>query len=75
MDIQDEKVKLIEWLSSIKDREIIETLTIIKDNITDRTDWWESISNAEKESIERGLKDLEEGKIIPHSEVMKKYGL
>jgi len=26
-----------------------------------------------KESIERALKDIEDGKVTPHKEVMKKY--
>ena len=27
-----------------------------------------------KKSIDEGLKDIEEGNTVPHSEVMKKYG-
>ena len=36
-------------------------------------DWWDDLSDAAKASIERGLKDAEEGKLTPHHEVMKKY--
>lgn len=36
-------------------------------------DWWNEISDAEKKSIELGLKDIEEGKVIAHSEVKKLY--
>ena len=36
-------------------------------------DWWNEISDAEKNSIEMGLKDAEEGKVVPHSEVKKLY--
>ena len=36
-------------------------------------DWWNEISDAEKNSIEMGLKDSEEGKVVPHSEVKKLY--
>ncbi len=36
-------------------------------------DWWDDISDAAKKSIEQGLKDIEEGKVIPHKEAMKKY--
>jgi len=36
-------------------------------------DWWDDLSDAAKSSIERGLKDAEEGKLTPHKEVMKKY--
>ncbi len=37
------------------------------------TDWWDEISEAEKTSIENGLKDAAEGKTKTHAEVMKKY--
>lgn len=36
-------------------------------------DWWDGISEKAKESIGRGLKDYEDGRIISHKEVMKKY--
>ncbi len=36
-------------------------------------DWWDKISNDEKDAIETGLKEMEEGKTIPHEVVMKKY--
>jgi predicted transcriptional regulator len=36
-------------------------------------DWWDEISDSAKNSIERGLKDIEMGKVTPHNEVMKKY--
>ena len=74
MDIQTEKLKLIEWLKSLTDQTIIESLKLFKDNISNKTDWWESLSDNEKTAIDEGLKDVEEGRIIPHSEVMKKYG-
>ena len=35
--------------------------------------WWNVISDEEKEAIEAGLKEMEEGKTIPHEDVMKKY--
>lgn len=36
-------------------------------------DWWDDIPNAAKKSIEQGLKDIEDGNVTPHKEVMKKY--
>lgn len=74
MDIQAEKLKLIEWLLSLKDHSIIEKLNFFKENISEKNDWWETLSDFEKQSIDQGIKDIEEGKTLPHSEVMKKYG-
>ena len=36
-------------------------------------DWWDEISTEEKSSIDRGLRQLEQGKGIPHEEVIKKH--
>ena len=74
MDIQAEKLKLIEWLKSVSDQSIIEKLKLFKDNLSDKTDWWEALSEEEAKSIDEGLKDIEEGRTKPHSEVIKKYG-
>ena len=74
MDIQAEKLKLIEWLTTLSDQAIIEKLKLFKENFTDKTDWWETLSESEKEGIDQGIKDIEEGRTVPHAEVMKKYG-
>ena len=36
-------------------------------------DWWDDLPAKAKESVERGLKDIEAGRVTPHKEVMKKY--
>lgn len=36
-------------------------------------DWWNSISNYEKISIEKGIQDADIEKLKPHSEVRKLY--
>ena len=38
-----------------------------------QNDWWNDLSEPAKNSIQQGLKDVENGKVIPHKEVMKKY--
>lgn len=73
MDIQGEKLKLIEWLQSLTDQSIIEKLKLFKENLLDKTDWWETLSVEEIKLIDEGLKDIKEGRTKPHSEVMKRY--
>lgn len=69
------KLELIEWLTKLEDDETLEYLKIVKDSKSSKHDWWDDISEPEKSSIERGLKDIEEGKTVPHEEVKKRYGL
>ena len=36
-------------------------------------DWWDELEEEETASIERGLDDLKNGRVISHKEVMKQY--
>ena len=66
MNIQTEKLGLIEWISKLNDFSIIEKLKSIKEDYSKSKDWGETLNKEELESIERGLKDLEDGKIHSH---------
>ena len=69
MNVQAKKYQLIEWITNIQDTKLIDRLV----KIADESDWWDNISEAERSSIERGLKDLEEGRFVDHSEARKYY--
>lgn len=73
MNIQTEKLGLIEWISKLNDISIIEKLKSIKEDYSKSKDWWDTLKKEELESIERGLKDLEEGKIHSHETARKVY--
>ena len=38
-----------------------------------QTDWWDHITAEEKSEIEEGLRQADNGELIPHEEVMAKY--
>ena len=63
---------MIQWLSTISDNAMIEKLMELKKS--ERTDWWNELSLKEKESIEMGIKDADEGKLNPHSRAREIYG-
>lgn len=67
----NKKIELIQWLSTLEDNSIIEKLLKLKKEET--KDWWESISKAEKDSIEKGILDADNNKLEPHSNVRKIY--
>ena len=48
-------------------------LSVVKTFAHEENDWWNNTEDAAQESIKKGLKQLKEGKGIPHEEVMKKY--
>lgn len=74
MSMHAEKLELIQWLVALKDVSVLEKIKWLKEQNKEAADWWDELSNAEKASIEQGLKDVEEGKTTPHEEVKKNYG-
>ncbi len=70
-NIQERKLELIQWLSVIDDASLIEKVAKVRDDSV--SDWWNEISEAEKESIAIGIKDADAGLLKPHSEARAKY--
>ena len=69
--ILNQKLELIQWLSSIEDFSIIEKIMDLRKKET--ADWWNSISESEKQSIELGLKDAESRRLNSHSKARELY--
>ncbi len=69
------KLDLINWLTKLEDLETIEYLKVIKEAKTSDHDWWDDLSDEQKKGIERGFRDVENGRLVAHEDVMKKYGL
>lgn len=68
--IEKKKLELIQWLSTLDDINVINKIADLRKN---QDDWWDTISDAEKKSVEKGLEDAESGKVTPHSEARKLY--
>jgi hypothetical protein len=51
----------------------INKLKQIKEDYSKTKDWWDSLKEEELESINRGLKDFEEGKTHSHDTARKIY--
>lgn len=69
MDIQI-KYLIIERLMQTKDDHILNQVKELL-GITDK-DWWEEISIAERQAIEQGIRQLDQGQGTAHEEVMKR---
>lgn len=72
MNIQNEKIELIQWLTTLEDSALIQKIIELRRNET--KDWADEISGSEKESIELGLSDADNGRLKPNSEAKKIYG-
>jgi len=69
------KLELIEWLTQLEDVATIKYLKIVKDARAKNSDWWDELTEDQIKSIERGLRDIDQGKVTPHDQVKRKYGL
>ncbi|AZA62580.1 hypothetical protein [Chryseobacterium indoltheticum] len=69
--ILNEKLELIQWLSTLEDTSIIKKLMQFKKEET--KDWWNSISEEEKKSIGKGISEADQNDVKPHSEARKLY--
>lgn len=73
MNIQTEKLRLIEWITGIHDSGIIEKLIEVRNQYFIENDWWDEISDTDKQSIQNGLSDIADGRVTPYTEVKKMY--
>ena len=69
--ILNKKLELIQWLSTLEDSKVIEKIIDLRKSQS--KDWWNSISDAEKQSIEQGLSDADSGKLNSHQNARKLY--
>ncbi|RRJ91698.1 hypothetical protein [Flavobacterium macacae] len=65
MDITVEKENILRWINNLKDEKIIEKILDLKEEI--------EISDFENQIIQKGLKDIELGKVSSHKEVMERF--
>lgn len=72
IDLQNKKIELIQWLSTLEDVSIIEKLLSLRKQ--QNKDLWDSISEDEKKSIEQGIDDAKNGNLHPHSKARNIYG-
>lgn len=70
--LQNKKLDLIQWLSTLENHVVIEKIMDLKRN--EDKNWWDSISENEKLAIEQGLQDANMGKLNPQSSARKLYG-
>ena len=69
-NILEKKLSIIEWLLKIKDTTIINKIELLqKTNV----DHWDELTKSQKQEIEEAFAELENGKGIPHREVMAKF--
>ena len=55
INLQNKKIELIQWLSTLNDQSVIEKIMKLRES--EKSDWWKEIAKEEKKSIEQGIKN------------------
>ncbi len=73
MDVNLEhiKIELIQWLVNLNDEELLKKILEFKESNTEYS--YSSISKSEQESIQQGIEDADNGKLISHSQAKNIY--
>lgn len=72
INIQNAKIELIQWLTTLEDDSIIQKIIDLRKKET--KDWWSDLSDTEERAIQKGLEDAENGNLKSNSEAKKIYG-
>lgn len=62
-EVKQTKMNLIAWIEQLSDTNMLSFLEGLK-NSKSNIDWWDSISETERNHINEGLNDMEAGRII-----------
>ena len=68
MDIQLEKLELIKQLAETENPSIIKDIRKIFQR--EKKDWWDELSTEQKEAIEEGERQIENGEFVTFEEMM-----
>ncbi|MEO8239718.1 MAG: hypothetical protein ABI793_02095 [Flavobacterium sp.] len=71
MNIQLEKLELIKMLTEIENPAIIKSIKKILTK--EKKDWWDDLTDEQKEEIEEGERQIERGEFILYEDMMKKH--
>jgi len=71
------RTEIHELIEKVNDVQLLQAIKVLLSNGID-SDWWEELSDEEKQAIEKGLNESEAGELIPHNivmeEIKQKYG-
>lgn len=70
-EIKKTKSNLIAWIEQLSDSNMLMVLDGLRKAKSDK-DWWSDLSDVQKQHIEEGIDDAENGRVISSSEFWTK---
>jgi predicted transcriptional regulator len=69
MNIQTEKLDIIQWLAGVNESQVIRQFMLLKRTNEEKTSI--DLSETEKRAIDKGIQSIEADKVKSHEEVME----
>ncbi len=70
---ENRKLNLISLIAKLEDADVLSELENVISKQKEETDWWYAIGEEERKAVDEGLAQIEEGKLVPHDQVMKEF--
>lgn len=67
------KEELVEWITKPGNKDLLETLKLMKEESLEE-DWYNDLTEGEKESIKKGQEDHKKGRTLSSREFWNKHG-
>lgn len=71
MDIKATKLELMQLLLQTQKESLLLKLMQVFEE--EQVDWWEQLSREEQKEIKQGLKQADQGDVVPHDQVLKRF--
>ncbi len=75
MDIQAEKLQLVQAILNIEDIGLIKKVKKLLSKPTESHDWFDDLTEEQQQAVDEAIAELDRGEGIPHEEVMRRLGL
>ena len=73
MENQSVKNDLIAWITNLKDEGVLQSLVWLKQSEVSK-DWADDLSSEARKSIEKGIEDSKNDRVISREEFWKRHG-
>jgi predicted transcriptional regulator len=70
MDIKATKLELMQLLLQTKKESVLKKMKALFDEANQENDWWDKLTPDDKKAIENGIKQAENGELVPHDDAM-----
>lgn len=71
ISIQNKKIELIQWLSTLEDVSIIDKILNLRKDV--ETVWWDELTKEEQQDIKKSIQQANDGQFIDNETVMKSF--